>query len=418
MATLLIENAAEVVTLAGPARARVGEELAEPAIVATASVFVRDGRIEAVGIGSQISDRADAETVRIDAGGMTVAPGFIDAHTHPVFAGWRAAEYELRVMGATYEEIAAAGGGIRNSVRRTRAASDDELAAIGLRNARVFLEHGTTTIEAKSGYGLTVDDECRLLSVIRRIGIETPLEVSPTLLGAHEIPDEYRDRPDAYVDLVVDEMIPRVAREGLAEGCDVFCELHVFSIDQARRVLVAARAHGLTPRFHADQLTRCGGAELAAEVGAASADHLEQLDDAGIDALVTGDVSAVLLPGSVYHLGLKRYAPARRLIDAGAKVVLATDFNPGSSPVPSMQMVLSLACTQMRMRPCEAFAAATINAAYALGRGDRVGSIEPGKQADLVLFDAPDHRNVPYVFGVNHAVVVVKRGVIVADRRP
>ena len=418
MATLLIENAAEVVTLAGPARARVGEELAEPAIVAGASVFVRDGLIEAVGTGSQISDRADAETVRIDAGGMTVAPGFVDAHTHPVFAGWRAAEYELRVMGATYEEIAAAGGGIRNSVRRTRAASDDDLAAIGLRNARVFLEHGTTTIEAKSGYGLSVDDECRLLSVIRRMGIETPLEVSPTLLGAHEIPDEYRDRPDAYVDLVVDEMIPRVAREGLAEGCDVFCESHVFSIDQARRVLVAARAHGLTPRFHADQLTRCGGAELAAEVGAASADHLEQLDDPGIDALVRGDVSAVLLPGSVYHLGLKRYAPARRLIDAGAKVVLATDFNPGSSPVPSMQMVLSLACTQMRMRPCEAFAAATINSAYALGRGDRVGSIEPGKQADLVLFDAPDHRNVPYVFGVNHAVVVVKRGVIVADRRP
>ncbi|MBK6425054.1 MAG: imidazolonepropionase [Blastocatellia bacterium] len=418
MATLLIDNAAEVVTLAGPARARVGEELAEPAIVAGASVFVRDGLIEAIGTGSQISDRADAETVRIDAGGMTVAPGFVDAHTHPVFAGWRAAEYELRVMGATYEEIAAAGGGIRNSVRRTRAASDDDLAAIGLRNARVFLEHGTTTIEAKSGYGLSVDDECRLLSVIRRMGVETPLEVSPTLLGAHEIPDEYRDRPDAYVDLVVDEMIPRVAREGLAEGCDVFCESHVFSIDQARRVLVAARAHGLTPRFHADQLTRCGGAELAAEVGAASADHLEQLDDPGIDALVRGDVSAVLLPGSVYHLGLKRYAPARRLIDAGAKVVLATDFNPGSSPVPSMQMVLSLACTQMRMRPCEAFAAATINAAYALGRGDRVGSIEPGKQADLVLFDAPDHRNVPYVFGVNHAVVVVKRGVIVADRRP
>ncbi len=418
MATLLIENAAEVVTLAGPARARVCDELTEPAIVANGSVFVRDGRIEAVGTGSQISDRADAETIRIDAGGMTVAPGFVDAHTHPVFAGWRAAEYELRVMGATYEEIAAAGGGIRNSVRRTRAASDDELAAIGLRNARVFLEHGTTTIEAKSGYGLTVDDECRLLSVIRRMGIETPLEVSPTLLGAHEIPDEYRDRPDDYVDLVVDEMIPRVAREGLAEGCDVFCESHVFSIDQARRVLVAARAHGLTPRFHADQLTRCGGAELAAEVGAASADHLEQLDDAGIDALVRGDVSAVLLPGSVYHLGLKRYAPARRLIDAGAKVVLATDFNPGSSPVPSMQMVLSLACTQMRMRPCEAFAAATINAAYALGRGDRVGSIELGKQADLVLFDAPDHRNVPYVFGVNHAVAVVKRGVIVADRRP
>ncbi len=418
MSTLLIENASEVLTLAGPARARVGDELADAAIVTDGAVFVRDGVIEAVGLASEVADRADADTVRIDASGMTVAPGFVDAHTHPVFAGWRAAEYELRVMGATYEEIAAAGGGIRNSVRRTRAASDDELAAIALSNARVFLAHGTTTIEAKSGYGLSVADECRLLHAIGLIGVETPLEVSATLLGAHEIPDEYRDRPDAYVDLVVEEMIPLVARERLAEGCDVFCESHVFSTDQARRVLVAAREHGLTPRFHADQLTRCGGAELAAEVGAASADHLEQLDDAGIAALVAGGVSAVLLPGSVYHLGLRRYAPARQLIDAGAKVVLATDFNPGSSPVPSMQMVLSLACTQMRMRPREAFAAATINAAYVLGRGDRVGSIEPGKQADLVVFDTPDHRVVPYVFGVNHAVVVVKRGRIVSDRRP
>lgn len=417
MATLLIEHASELVTMEGPARARVGKELAEPAIVEDGAVFVRDGLIEAVGTTADVAGLAEAGTVRIDASGLTVAPGFVDAHTHPVFAGWRAAEYELRVMGATYEEIAAAGGGIRNSVRRTRAASDAELAAVALHNASVFLAHGTTTIEAKSGYGLSVADELRLLGAIRRIATDTPLEVSPTLLGAHEVPDEYRDRPDAYVDLVVEEMIPRVAREGLAEGCDVFCESHVFSIEQSRRVLEAAKAHGLVPRFHADQLTRGGGAELAAEVGAASADHLEQLDDAGVDAIVRGGVTAVLLPGSVYHLGLSRYAPARKLIDAGAKVVLATDFNPGSSPVPSMQMVLSLACTQMRMRPCEAFAAATINAAYALGRGDRVGSIEKGKQADIVAFDAPDHRNVPYVFGVNHAVLVVKRGAIVADRR-
>jgi len=416
MTSLLIEHASEALTFAGPARARVGAELADPAIVADASVFVRDGVIEAVGPPAEIADRADGATLRIDARGMALAPGFVDAHTHPVFGGSRVAEYELRVAGATYEEIAAAGGGIRNSVRRTRAASDAELADTALRHARLFLEHGTTTIEAKSGYGLSVEDECRLLRAIRRMGEETPLEVSPTLLGAHEVPDEYRDRPDAYVDVVVDEMIPRVAREGLAEGCDVFCESHVFSIAQARRVLEAARAHGLVPRFHADQLTRCGGAELAAEVGAASADHLEQIDDAGIAAIVGAGVSAVLLPGSVYHLGLQRYPPARRMIEAGAKVVLATDFNPGSSPVASMQMVLSLACTQMRMRPGEAFAAATVNAAYALGRGDRVGSIEAGKQADLVLFDAPDARNVPYMFGVNHALTVIKRGRIVSNR--
>lgn len=413
MTTLLIEHASELVTLAGPARARVGEELAELAIVADGALFARDGMIEAVGPTADVAARAEADTVRIDASGCSVAPGFVDAHTHPVFAGSRAAEYEMRVMGKTYEEIARAGGGIRNSVRLTRAASADELFAVARRHAAWFLSLGTTTIEAKSGYGLTVDDEMKMLGVLKRIAAETPLDVSPTLLGAHEIPDEFRERKAEYLDLVVNDMIPRAAREGLAEGCDVFCESHVFSVDEARRVLLSAKAHGLVPRFHADQLTRSGGAELAAEVGAASADHLEQLDDAGIDAIVGGDVTAVLLPGSVYNLGLHRYAPARKLIDAGAKIVLATDFNPGSSPTPSMQMILSLACTQMRMRPAEALVAATVNAAYTLGRGDRIGTLEVGKQADVVIFDGPDYRLIPYFFGVNHARTVIKRGRVV-----
>lgn len=414
MASLLIENAAQLLTLNGPSRARVGAEMADLGIVENGAVLARDGVIEAVGTTRDVARRADADTVRIDAAGCAVAPGFVDAHTHPVFAGTRAAEYEMRIAGATYEEIAASGGGIRQTVRLTRAASEDELVAIARRHAATFLAHGTTTIEAKSGYGLTVDDELKQLRALRRVANDTPLEISPTLLGAHEFPDEYRDRRDAYVRLVIDEMIPRVAREGLAEGCDAFCEAHVFSVDDTRRVLAAAQAHGLVPRFHADQLTRSGGTELAVEIGAASADHLEQLDDAGIRSIAGSAVAAVLLPGSVFNLGLAKYPPARRLIEAGAKVVLATDFNPGSSPVASMQMVLTLACTQMRMRPSEAFTAATVNAAYALGRGDRIGTIEPGKQADLVVFDTPDYRGVPYFFGVNHARTVVKRGTVVS----
>jgi imidazolonepropionase len=415
--TLLIENATQVLTMAGPARARVGPELGDLGIVEHGALFARDGTIEAVGPTSEIAALADDGTRRIDASGCVLAPGFVDAHTHPVFAGSRAAEYEMRVLGKTYEEIARAGGGIRSSVRLTRAASERELVEVGLAHARIFLAHGTTTIEAKSGYGLTVEDELKMLRALKRVGEETPLDISPTLLGAHEIPDEYRGKASEYVDLVVDEMIPRAAREGLAEGCDVFCEAHVFSVDDARRVLAAARAHGLMLRFHADQLTRSGGAELAAELGAASADHLEQIDDAGIDRLVEAGVSAVLLPGSVYNLGLHRYPPARRMIDAGAKIVVATDFNPGSSPTPSMQMILSLACTQMRMSPAEAFAAATVNAAHALGRGERIGTLEPGKQADCVLFDGPDYRLVPYFFGINHARTVVKRGRVVGGAR-
>lgn len=414
MTTLLIHNASQLVTLAGPARARVGPEMTELGIVPDGAVLARDGRIEAVGSTTDVAPLAEPDTVRIDASGKVVAPGFVDAHTHPVFAGSRAAEYELRIKGATYEEIAAAGGGIRNTVRLTRQASEDELVAIARRHAMTFLVHGTTTIEAKSGYGLTVDDEMKQLRALGRVARETPIEISPTLLGAHEFPDEYRDRRDEYVRLVIDEMIPRAAAEGLAESCDVFCESHVFTVGDARRVLTAARAHGLVPRFHADQLTRSGGTELAIEVGAASADHLEQLDDAGVEAIATSGVSAVLLPGSVFNLGLSRYAPARRLIEAGAKVVLATDFNPGSSPVASMQMVMTLACTQMRMLPSEAFVASTVNPAYALGRGERVGTLEVGKQADMVVFDVADYRAIPYFFGVNHARTVVKRGVVVA----
>jgi imidazolonepropionase len=286
-----------------------------------------------------------------------------------------------------------------------------------LPRTRLLLEHGTTTIEAKSGYGLTVEDELKILRVIRRLDSETPLDLVPTFLGAHEIPDEYRNAREDYIRLIVDEMLSRVAAEGLARYSDVFCESHVFTVDESRRVLARAKELGLGIRIHADQLSLSGGASLAAELGADSADHLEWIDSKGIDALARAGVIAVLLPGAVFNLGLTHYAPAREMIEAGVAVALATDFNPGSSPTPSMQMILSIACTQMRMTPAEAIVAATINPAYSLGRGAQIGSLEVGKQVDVVVFDCPDYRQIPYFFGVNHAAVVIKSGRVIVDRR-
>lgn len=417
MTEIIVENAAQLVTLAGPSRPRSRDELRELAIIEDGALLARDGVIVAVGATSEIAPLASAGAVRVDAAGKVVAPGFVDAHTHPVFAGSREDEYEMRAAGISYREIAEQGGGIRSTVRKTRAASEDELFDIARAHVSWFLEHGTTTIEAKSGYGLTLDDELKLLRVMRRLNNETYLEVIPTFLGAHEIPDEYRDRRDDYIRLVTDEMLPEVARQGLARFCDVFCESHVFTVSESRRVLTRAKELGLGVRLHAEQLTLSGGATLAAELGAASADHLEWIDEAGIEKLREAGVVAVLLPGAVFNLGLARYAPARRMIEAGLPIALATDFNPGSSPTPSMQMILSIACTQMRLTPAEAFAAATINAACSLDRGDRIGSLEPGKQADVVVFDCADYRQVPYFFGVNHTSVVIKNGRVVADSR-
>jgi imidazolonepropionase len=288
---------------------------------------------------------------------------------------------------------------------------------------RWLLEHGTTTVEAKSGYGLTLADELKILRVIRRLNDETPLEFVATFLGAHEIPDEYRSNEDAkhsrqaYIRLVIEEMLPQVAGENLAEFCDVFCESHVFNTEESRRILTKAKELGLGIRFHADQLTLSGGSLLAAELQAATADHLEWIDEAGIEALRGANVTAVLLPCAVFNLGLTRYAPARALIEAGVKVAIATDFNPGSSPTPSMQMALSVACTQMKMTPAEAITASTINAAYSLNRGALLGSIECGKQADLVIYDTEDYRQVPYFFGINHARIVIKKGRPVTGNR-
>jgi imidazolonepropionase len=404
---LAVLNCLELVTLAGPACPRTGSQMRDLASIRDGAMLIENGRILRVGPRAEIEPRIAKDCHVIDAGHRIVLPGFVDAHTHPVFAGNRVHEFEQRAAGASYAEIAAAGGGIRSTVRQTRAAGEDQLLDAARRHMRWFLESGTTTIEAKSGYGLTLDDECKLLRVIARL---QPLRCVPTFLGAHEIPDEFRGRPREYADLVIEAMLPRVAREKLAEYCDVFCEPGIFPVEESRRILTSARSLGFGLRLHADQLSDSGGAALAAEVGAATADHLEHTSERGILALRTANVQPVLLPGSVYALGLKRYPNARAMIHAGLAVVLATDFNPGSSPTPSMPMILSLACTHMQMTPAEAITAATVNAAHSLRRGHEIGSLKPGKRADFVIHDCRDHREIPYFFGVRSTYAVFIEG--------
>jgi len=414
MNTLAVTNISQLVTLSGPDRPRTGPEMLDLSIIEDGVLIVRNGRIVATGPRDVILIPVDAEV--IDAGGRIVLPGFVDAHTHPVFGGNRAAEFEMRASGMTYREIASRGGGINSTVEMTRRASENELLEAGREYARWFLRNGTTTIEAKSGYGLSLDDELKLLRVIRRLDSEDGPACVPTFLGAHTTPPEFKGRTDRYVDLVVNEMIPRVAAEELAEYCDVFCEEGAFSIDQSRRILTAARKAGMRLRVHADQLTRGEGALLAAELGAATADHLEYSDATAISALKSAGVQPVLLPASVLMIGSERYPDARAMIDAGLAVVVATDFNPGSSPVPSMPLALSLASTRMKMTPAESITAATINAAYSLGRGDSIGSLEPGKDADFVIHDCNDYRELPYFTGIEHALSVFRRGVPVFSR--
>ena len=373
-------------------------------------MLIRDGLIAAVGSSQQLARQLPNDCEVVEAHGRVVLPSFVDAHAHPVFRGNRVAEFEMRSRGASYEEIAASGGGIRSTVRLTRAASEVELLEEAQKRAIQILRCGTTTMEAKSGYGLTTNDELKMLRVIRRLHETTPIEFVPTFLGAHAVPEEFEGRRDDYVSLVADEMIPEIVRKGLAEYCDIFCERGYFDGAAARRVLGAAKSAGLQLRIHADQLTNSGGAALAAELGAVTADHLEQTEGEGIAAMLAAGVQPVLLPGSVYALGKTRYPKAREMIDAGLAVVLATDFNPGSSPTPSIPMVLSLAATQMKVTPAEGITAATINAAYSLGRGERIGSLEVGKLANFCLFDCPDYREIAYCFGFSQVESVYVRG--------
>ena len=411
MNSLAVLHASQLVTLAGPKRPRVRSEMSELGIVHDGGILVRDRVIVAIGPSEEIEKRAGDSEI-IDVGGQVVLPGFVDAHAHPVFAGNRLDDFERRARGETYEQIAAAGGGIWSTVEKTRAASEVELLNQAKKHANWFLKCGTTTVEAKSGYGLTLDDELKILRVIRRLNEETPIEFVPTFLGAHAVPRECR--ADEYVDLVIEEMLPRVGAERLAEFCDVFCERGYFDLEQSKRILIAARKHGLKLRIHADQLTNAGAAKLAAELEATTADHLEKTDEDGIAAMKTSRVQPVLLPGSVYALGSTGYPRAREMIEAGLAVVIATDFNPGSSPSPSMPMMLSLACTQIKMSPAEAMTASTINTAYSLDRGDKIGSLEQGKLANFSIFDCEDYREIAYWFGFPqiHSVYVRGRSVV------
>lgn len=411
--SLAVIGASRLVTLAGPSRPRVGAEMRELAIINDGAMLLHDGRIVQTGARSEIEPLIEADCEVVDAGWRVVMPGFVDAHTHPVFAGNRANEFEMRAAGKSYQEIADSGGGIRSTVLKTRAASEDGLFTASRRYSEWFLRAGSTTVEAKSGYGLTLEDEMKMLRVIRRLNEETPLRYVPTFLGAHSVPDEFKDNRSAYVDLIVNEMIPQVAREGLARFCDVFCEGGAFDVDESRRILQEARAYGMGLRVHADQFSPSGGSQLAAEICAMTADHLEYAGEAQISALESANVQPVLLPASVLMIGSRRYPDARAMIDAGLAVVLATDFNPGSSPTPSMLLVLTLASTQMKMSPAEAVTAATINAAYSLGLGAEIGSLESGKWADFVIHDCDDYRELGYFAGIEHPGAVYVEGRLV-----
>jgi len=436
---LLIVGAAEVATMAGGVRAgltqghvgRLTADLAADGGGPDAPVVACwEGRIAAVGPRSKVEAALEAEGyplgrfIRVDADGGVVTPGLIDPHTHLLFGGSREHELILRQQGASYMEILAAGGGILSTVAATRLADAETLAVHGRRWLDEMLGHGVTTIEAKSGYGLDLETEIRLLEVAWQLGREGPIEIVPTYLGAHAVPPEFRSRPDgveAYVRSVIEDQLPGVAAHGRARFCDVFCETGVFSADQSRRILEAASAYGMIPRLHADELHPSGGAELAAELGAASADHLAAPSDAGIDALAVAaatdqPVVATLLPATTWFLMKEHHAPARRFIERGVPVAIGTDFNPGTSPTASLPLAMTAACLNLRMTPDETLAAVTINAARALRLEDEIGSLEPGKAADVVIWKVPTSTQIPYWPGADIVRTVIKRGRIVLDR--
>lgn len=415
----LISGASQVLTLRGRGPRR-GKALANIGVIKNGAVLIADGLIVAVGPVTHAEAHPLARGAqRMDVGGRVVLPGFVDSHTHLIHAASRAAEYELRITGASYEEIAKRGGGILNSVNTLRSATSDGLKQRARAALTQFAAYGTTTIEAKSGYGLDLVSELKILKLHKELSAEQPLDIISTFLGAHVIPAEFRTSSTGakdYVSLLVDKLIPELAAQKLAEFCDVFCERGAFTLMQARQILETGKRYGLRPRIHSEQLSRTGGTQLAVELGAASCDHLEKINRADIRALAKSKTVATLLPGCDFHLGLKKYAPARELIDAGAIVALATDYNPGTSPTVSMPMILSLACTQLCMTPAEAITAATANSAYSLGRDKHIGSLDVGKLADVSIFDVDDYREIPYYFGMNTCHTTMKHGQIVYSK--
>ena len=414
--TLLIKNIGQLVTMAGPAP-RLGPQMNDLGLIERGGVAVAGEEILAVGKSEEIEGHvplAEGCTV-IDVEGAVVTPGLIDSHTHPVFAKTRENEFEMRTQGKTYMEIARAGGGIRASVRDLRTTPTGVLVEKSLKRLGRMLRHGVTTCEAKSGYGLSTESEIKQLEIIRDLNEQHPIDLIPTFLGAHEVPDEYRSRPDEYVQLVIDEMIPAVVKYNLAEFSDIFCEEGVFDIEQSRKIQTAASKAGLKLKFHADELKSTGGAELAASLGAVSADHLVYISDNGIKALAESKTAAVLLPGTTFYLRGTQYAPARKMIEAGVVVALSTDCNPGSSYTESLPLIITLAALQMRLTAAEALSAVTVNAACALDRVGAIGQLAAGMQADLAVWDMADYRELPYHYGVNLVSKVIKKGKVVVN---
>lgn len=411
-ADLLIKNASQLLTMAGPKRPRKGKEIGDIGLVDQGAVAAWEGNIVAVGKSDEVLEQVELVSYAevVDSWGKVVMPCMADPHTHLVYGGSREEEFEQRIRGADYLEILENGGGILNTVRATREASFKELLYSGRKRLAYFLKAGVGALEVKSGYGLNLESEIKQLKAAHYLCDTSPADMTFTFLGAHAFPPEYAQNREGYVELVIQEMLPEVARQGLAQFCDVFCEEKIFTLEQSRRILEAGKKQGLKPKLHADEIVPYGGAELAAELEAVSADHLLQISPAGIDKMAEKQVIGVLLPGTVFFLMKDRYAPARDMIEAGVPIALSTDCNPGSSPTEAIYLILSLACLQMKMTPAEVLTAATINGAYAMGLGQVLGSLEIGKQADLLVLNAPNYGYIPYHYGVNMVDAVYKKG--------
>ena len=407
-----IKHASQLATLASSTKGpRTKEAMSDLAIIEDGSVWIEDGVIQAVGTTAELEEKYGAITdvEIIDATGRLVTPGLVDPHTHVVYGGSREQEFEQRLQGATYMAIMNAGGGIHASMRMTREATPEQLVAQTTKRLASFLAHGVTTVESKSGYGMDLATELKQLQVMQTLNESQPVELVPTFMGAHAVPTAYKGREDEFVEHIITEMLPVVAEQNLAVFNDVFCEKDVYTPAQAERILQAGKALGLTPKIHADEIAPYGGAELAAKVGAISAEHLLKASDAGIEAMAEAGVIACLLPATALYLR-EEAARGRYMIDHGVAVAISTDCNPGSSPTTSMPLVMNLACISMRLTPAEALTAATYNAACAVGLQDKIGSLEVGKQADVVIWDAPSYQAIQYFFGVNHVAQVIKKG--------
>ena len=415
-ATLLIKNIGQLITMEGLVP-RIGKSMSDLRLIENGGIAVAGDEILAVGKSDIVEGQSTLAEgcLVIDAKGMVVTPGFIDPHTHPVFSMTREKEFEMRLQGKSYMEIAQAGGGIRASVRDLRATSAYILKEKTKERLDRFLKYGVTTIEAKSGYGLSTESELKQLEIIRELNQTHPIDLVPTFLGAHEVPDEYRNQKEKYIDIIINEMLPAVTKDNLAEFSDVFCEEGVFTVEESRRIQREAAKMGLQLKFHADELKSTGGAELAASMDACSADHLVYISEEGIKAMAKSGTAAVLLPGTTFSLGGKQYAPARRMIEDGVPVALSTDCNPGSSYSESLPMIISLAALEMKLIAAEAISAVTVNAAYAIDRQDIIGQLKPGYQSDITIWNMSDYRELPYHYGVNLTAKVIKKGKLVVN---